>query len=139
MPLFNAGRTRSINEISEANQKEAVLRYEDGIVRALEDVENSLVTLGQERQRSQDLQTAAKSAEAALGRAQSLYDRGQVDLLPLLDAQRARLSVRMGANDSRTQLLLDSVQLYKALGGGWQAFEPATQPASAATISSPQS
>jgi outer membrane protein TolC len=137
MPLFNAGRTRSINEISEANQKEAVLRYEDGIVRALEDVENSLVTLGQERQRSQDLQAAATSADAALGRAQSLYNRGQIDLLPLLDAQRARLNTRVGANDSRTQLLLDSVQLYKALGGGWQPFEP--QPAAATTTPTPKS
>jgi multidrug efflux system outer membrane protein len=139
MPLFNAGRTRAINEIAEAGQKEAVLRYEDGIVRALEDVENALVTLRDERQRSDDLQAAAQSAEAALGRAQSLYDRGQIDLLPLLDAQRARLSVRVGANDSRTQLLLDSVQLYKALGGGWQAFEPATQPASAASTPTPKS
>jgi outer membrane protein TolC len=95
--------------------------------------------LHDERQRSEDLQSAAQSAEAALGRAQSLYDRGQIDLLPLLDAQRARLSVRVGANDSRTQLLLDSVQLYKALGGGWQAFEPATQPASAASTPKPKS
>jgi len=139
MPLFNAGRTRSINDIAEASQKEAVLRYEDGIVRALEDVENALVALHDERQRSEDLQAAAGSAEAALGRAQSMYDRGQIDLLPLLDAQRARLAVRVGANDSRTQLLLDSVQLYKALGGGWQAFEPATQPAAAAAASSPNS
>ena len=107
-------------------------------MRALEDVENSLVALQQERQRARDLQNASASAEAALGRAQSLYDRGQIDLLPLLDAQRARLAVRVGANDSRTQTLLDSVQLYKALGGGWQAFEP--KPASAATSSpTPQS
>ena len=82
-----------------------------------------------ERQRAQSLQTAAASAEAALGRAQSLYDRGQIDLLPLLDAQRARLAVRLSANDSSTQLLLDSVQLYKALGGGWQVFDPITKPA----------
>jgi multidrug efflux system outer membrane protein len=139
MPIFNAGRTRAINEIAEAGQNEAVLRYENGIVRALEDVENALVTLRDERQRSEDLQSAAQSAEAALGRAQSLYDRGQIDLLPLLDAQRARLSVRVGANDSRTQLLLDSVQLYKALGGGWQAFEPAAQPASTASTATPKS
>jgi outer membrane protein TolC len=108
-------------------------------VRALEDVENALVALGQERQRSADLQASASSADAALGRAQSLYDRGQIDLLPLLDAQRARLGTRVSANDSRTQLLLDSVQLYKSLGGGWQAFEPAMQPASTATNTPPQS
>ena len=66
------------------------------------------------------------SAESALSRAQSLYDRGQIDLLPLLDAQRVRLNVSLSANDSDTQLLLDAVQLYKALGGGWQFFEPTT-------------
>jgi outer membrane protein, multidrug efflux system len=128
MPIFNAGRTQGINDIAASAQSEAVLRYEDGIVRALEDVENSLVALADERRRDEALQDAAASAEAALGRAQSLYDRGQIDLLPLLDAQRARLAVRVGANDSNTQLLLDSVQLYKALGGGWQAFEPRTDP-----------
>jgi multidrug efflux system outer membrane protein len=124
MPIFNAGRTQAINDIAAAGQSEAVLRYEDAIVRALEDVENTLTALTQERQRTQDLETASASAEAALGRAQSLYSRGQTDLLPLLDAQRARLAARVAANDGNTQLLIDSVQLYKALGGGWQVFEP---------------
>lgn len=123
MPLFNAGRTQAINEIAESNQAEALARYEDGIVRALEDVENSLVGLREERTRSESLSAAARSADAALGRAQSLYVRGQIDLLPLLDAQRARESVRLGANESQTQLQLASVRLFKALGGGWQAFE----------------
>ena len=116
-----------------------MLRYEDGIVRALEDVENALVTLRDERQRAQLLQSASASAEAALGRAQSLYDRGQIDLLPLLDAQRTRLTVRVSANDSNTQLLLDSVQLYKALGGGWQVFEPVESACRSSASLSPKS
>jgi NodT family efflux transporter outer membrane factor (OMF) lipoprotein len=139
MPLFNAGRTQAINDIAESGQKEAVLHYEDAIVRALEDVENALVALDQERQRAQLLQSAAGSAEAALGRAQSLYNRGQIDLLPLLDAQRARLAVRVDANDANTQLLLDSVQLYKALGGGWEMFEPSTTSTAANVKHSPNS
>jgi len=139
MPIFNAGRTRGINEIAESVQSEALVRYEDAIVRALEDVENALVTLKDERQRAESLQTAAASADAALGRAQSLYDRGQTDLLPLLDAQRTRLTVRIGANDSDTQLLLDSVRLYKALGGGWQVFEPDSPPAATIAARSPHS
>ena len=108
-------------------------------MRALEDVENSLVALRDERQRAELLQSAAASAESALGRAQSLYNRGQIDLLPLLDAQRTRLAVQISANDSSTQLLLDSVQLYKALGGGWQVFEPARQPAAASAATLPHS
>jgi len=139
MPLFNAGRTQAINDIAESGQKEAVLRYEDAIVRALEDVENSLVALDDERQRAQLLQSAAASADSALGRAQSLYDRGQIDLLPLLDAQRVRLSVRIGANDANTQALLDSVQLYKALGGGWEVFEPAAVAPAASALRTPNS
>ena len=128
MPIFDCGRTRAINEIAESGQSEALLRYEDAIVRALEDVENTLVALRDERTRAKLLRGAAASAEAALGRAQSLYDRGQIDLLPLLDAQRTRLSVRVNANESNTKLRLDSVQLFKALGGGWQAFEPGAAP-----------
>ena len=139
MPIFNAGRTQAINDIAESNQRGAVLQYEDAIVRALEDVENALVAMDDERQRAQLLQSAASSADAALGRAQSLYDRGQIDLLPLLDAQRTRLSVRVGSNDANTQLLLDSVQLYKALGGGWQLFEPSATPSAANDSQSPQS
>jgi NodT family efflux transporter outer membrane factor (OMF) lipoprotein len=139
MPIFNAGRTQAINDIAESGQREAVLHYEDALSRALEDVENALVALGDERQRAEALNSAAASADAALGRAQSLYDRGQIDLLPLLDAQRTRLAVRVGANDSNTQLLLDSVQLYKALGGGWEAFEPTATPTAGDAEHSPNS
>jgi len=139
MPIFNAGRTQAINDIAEARQSEAVLRYEDAIVRALEDVENALAAVQNQRQRAETLDSASASAEAAFGRAQSLYSRGQIDLLPLLDAQRSRLTVRVSANDSQTQLLLDSVQLYKALGGGWQAFDPITKPAQANAAPSPTS
>jgi outer membrane protein TolC len=139
MPIFDWGRTRSINEIAGSAQKEALLRYEDAIVRALEDVENALVALRDQRLRTEALQTAAASADAALGRAQSLYDRGQIDLLPLLDAQRTRLNVRVSTNESNTRLLLATVNLFKALGGGWQAFEPDAAASSTEAIHPTQS
>ena len=141
MPIFNAGRTQAINDIAESGQREAraALRGRASCARSRTSRTrwSRSPTNGSARK---SLQSAAASAEAALGRAQSLYDRGQIDLLPLLDAQRARLAVRVGANDSNTQLLLDSVQLYKALGGGWQVFEPAAaNPAAAASPQSPHS
>jgi multidrug efflux system outer membrane protein len=139
MPIFNAGRTQAMNDIAQSGQSEAVLHYEDAIVRALEDVENALTSIQDERERAQLLQSAAQSADAAYGHAQSLYSRGQIDLLPLLDAERTRLAVRVSANDSSTQLLLDSVQLYKALGGGWQVFEPKPARAAANAAHSPNS
>lgn len=131
MPLFDWGRTRSINQIAESGQKEALLRYEDAIVRALEDVENALVSLRDQRMRAESLQIAATAADAALGRARSLYIHGQIDLLPLLDVQRTQLNVRIGADESNTRLMLATVDLFKALGGGWQAFETPASSASA--------
>jgi multidrug efflux system outer membrane protein len=80
---------------------------------------------------------AAASAETAQSRAQSLYNRGQIDLLPLLDSQRARLAARLNANESNTRLLLNSVQLYKALGGGWQVFEQPSNPTASAKADRP--
>jgi outer membrane protein TolC len=124
MPIFNWGRTRAINEIAASAERQALLSYEDAIVGALEDVENALVSVRDVRTRADYLQSAASSADAALNRAQSLYDRGQIDLLPLLDVQRSRLAARVAANDGSTQLLLATVDLYKALGGGWEVFEP---------------
>ena len=108
-------------------------------MRALEDVENALVALRDQRIRAEALQGAAASADAALGHAQSLYNRGQSDLLPLLIAQRTRLNVRVSANDSSTRLLLATVDLFKALGGGWQAFEPVAAPKSANAAHPPHS
>jgi multidrug efflux system outer membrane protein len=131
VPIVNWGRTRGINEMAESAQVEALLHYEDQIVRALEDVENALVALRGERQREDALQNAAAAADAALGHAQSLYDRGRTDLLPLLDAQRTRDAVRLSAIESNTRLLLSAVTLFKALGGGWESFEPNALPASA--------
>jgi multidrug efflux system outer membrane protein len=127
MPIFNAGRTQAINDVAESAQREALIRYESAMVSALEDVENALVALGSERRRAKSLRASSDAAVAALGHARSLYRRGQIDLLPLLDAQRMELATRLGANDSDTQLLLDSVRLYKALGGGWQVFETDSQ------------
>ena len=129
MPIFNAGRTHAINEIAESGQREALLRSRTASCARSRTSRTRWSRCATSASAPKSLQTAAASAEAALGRAQSLYDRGQIDLLPLLDAQRARLAVRLSANDSSTQLLLDSVQLYKALGGGWQVFEPAAQTA----------
>ena len=132
MPILNWGRTRGINEIAESAQVEALLHYEDQIVRALEDVENALVALREERVREDALQNAATAADAALGRAQSLYDRGQIDLLPLLDAERTRLAVRVSAIESHTRLQVAAIALFKALGGGWESFESTAAPATAA-------
>ena len=120
-PLFNAGRLRAAVERQSARERAATLQYERAVLGALQDVENSLVALAQERQRSAVLAAAVDSRRDALRHAQSLHREGQTDLLQLLDAQRGLIVAELAANDSHTQRALGAVQLVKALGGGWYA------------------
>lgn len=120
-PLFNAGRLRAAVERQSARERTATLQYERAVLGALQDVENSLVALAQERERSTLLAAAVDSRREGLWHAQSLHREGQIDLLQLLDAQRGLIAAELAATDSRTQHALGAVQLVKALGGGWYA------------------
>ena len=136
-PLFNAGRLRAAVERQSALQRAATLQYERAVLGALQDVENSLLALAQERERSKALAAAVDSRQEGLRLAQSLYREGQIDLLQLLDAQRALIAAELTATDSQTQRALDAVQLVTALGGGWRTAEsPAAPPPLASSADS---
>jgi NodT family efflux transporter outer membrane factor (OMF) lipoprotein len=118
-PLFNAGRLRAAVEQQSARERVATLQYERAVLTALQDVENSLVALAQERDRSTALQLAVQSRRSALRNAESLQREGQIDLLQVLDAQRGLIAAELAVTDSHTQMALGAVQLVKAMGGGW--------------------
>jgi len=120
LPLFNAGRLRAAIEAQDARQREAALRYERAVLQALQEVESGLEALAQERQRARSVEGALQQRLAALRQAQALHREGQIDLLQLLDVQRAALAAEIDAIDTQEQLALNTVQLFKALGGGWR-------------------
>ncbi len=135
-PLFNAGRLGAAVERQSAREHAATLQYKRAVLGALQDVENSLVALAQERERSTVLAAAVDSRREGLRHAQSLHREGQIDLLQLLDAQRGLIAAELAATESHTQRALGAVQLVKALGGGWYA-EPAVAAATAAATPKP--
>ncbi|MEI8304599.1 MAG: efflux transporter outer membrane subunit [Burkholderiales bacterium] len=128
-PLFNAGRLRAAVERQSARERSTTLQYERAVLGALQDVENSLVALSQERQRADSLRAAVDMRQRGLLLAQSLHREGQIDLLQLLDAQRGLIAAELALTDSQTQVALSAVQLVKALGGGWQTADAASAPA----------
>ena len=128
-PLFNAGRLRAAVEGQDARARSATLHYERAVLSALQDVENSLVALAHERQRSQALAAAVESRRSGLRHAEALHREGQIDLLLLLEAQRGLIAAELAHTDSHTQAALGAVQLVKALGGGWYAEPPPAQTA----------
>lgn len=127
MPLFNAGRIRAGIDVQSAKAREHLATWHRAVLVAVEEVEDSLLAREQEALRAISLMAASEARRASLQHAQSLRREGQIDLLPLLDVQRALLAAELSLSESRTQQALNSVQLYKALGGGWASFEPTTR------------
>ena len=95
----------------------------------VEEVEDSLLARSQELSRAASLAAAVDACRQSLVHAQALRREGQIDLLALLDVQRSLLAADLALAESRTQQALNDVQLYKALGGGWE-------PAASTTTSS---
>lgn len=119
-PVFNAGRLRAARDRQSAKAREATLQYERAVLLALQDVENSLVSMSAARERKAELDAAASSQRQGLQHAQSLYREGQIDRLSWLDAQRATIVAELAAIDGHTLGALSVVQLIQSLGGGWQ-------------------
>ena len=118
--LFDGGRLRSWIAVQNAVQEQALIAYEKTLLTAFEDVENALTAYATGRQRVAARQQAAASARQANMLARTLYQAGAADFQKVLDTDRTRLSAEDGLASAEAELLSAVVQLYKALGGGWQ-------------------
>jgi NodT family efflux transporter outer membrane factor (OMF) lipoprotein len=119
--LFAGGRLRSQVALSEATRSELVENYAQAILTSLQEVENALSAVDTGARREDLLAQTAAQAREAYRLASVRYESGAQDLLTVLDSLRSRLS----ADDSLVQARLvryqTSVDLVKALGGGWEA------------------
>jgi NodT family efflux transporter outer membrane factor (OMF) lipoprotein len=123
--LFDGGRLRSQFRAQRAATEGALATYRQSVLTALEDVENALAALNAARQRQVEFTIALDAANnsAILSRIQ--YRSGLTSFDQLLDAERSLVSARDGLASSRADESLALVQLYRALGGGW---DPNTAP-----------
>ncbi|HIZ50389.1 MAG TPA: efflux transporter outer membrane subunit [Candidatus Pseudomonas excrementavium] len=119
-PIFDGGRLRAQVEISEASQQEALIGYQRAILDALIDADTALGALQQARRQYQLQQAATAESELAFELAQARYKAGAIDLQNLLDTQRSYFQSQDSLVQQRAAWLLATVDLYRALGGGWQ-------------------
>lgn len=138
-PVFDAGRIRARIEIANAVQEQAFLQWEQTVLQALSDTEVALVAYTQEQQRYQTLTNSVTANQRSVATSTQLYERGLGDFLNVLTAQTSLFQAQDAQVVSRQTISTNLVQLYKALGGGWeQPVAPTTQPvASAAPPAAP--
>jgi NodT family efflux transporter outer membrane factor (OMF) lipoprotein len=124
-PLIDRGQIRANIRVQNARQEQAVAAYENTILLALEEVEDSLVGYAKEQIRRQILADAVKANRRAVELANELYSKGLTDFLTVLEAERTLYAAEIQLSQSERAVSTDLVSLYKALGGGWEILEPA--------------
>ena len=124
LPIFAGGRLKSTLELRKAQQIEAAIAYRKTVLQAWHEVVNAMVSYRLERERRGSLQAQTQHARQALSLARDRYKEGVTDFLTVLDAERTLLEASQQHATSTTNVSLDMVQLFKALGGGWETTFP---------------
>ncbi|MFC6647084.1 efflux transporter outer membrane subunit [Granulicella cerasi] len=119
-PLFAGGRLKNDLKAAEATQQEVVVNYQKTIASAFRDVSNALIVYqkSKEDRIAQEKQTEAASQSVKLARLR--YDNGRSSYLEVLTNDTNLFSAQLNLASVQEQEALSLVQLYAALGGGWQ-------------------
>lgn len=121
LPIIDAGKFAARTERAEARQHQASATYQRAVENAFRDVADTLVSLRLAEENDADQQQRLATARATLQLARERYQAGYSPYLEVLDAQRTAADASIAAVRGREQRLGYSVDLFKALGGGWQA------------------
>jgi outer membrane protein, multidrug efflux system len=119
-PIFNAGQIRSTVRLAQAQQQEAVLTYQQTIQGAFRDVSDALLAYQQNQEFRAQEELLARAAQDAAQLSGKRYEAGTTNYLEVLTNDTNYLTAELGLAQARLNELLALVQIYKALGGGWQ-------------------
>jgi NodT family efflux transporter outer membrane factor (OMF) lipoprotein len=118
-PIFNAGRLRANVRLTEAVQREMLVRYERAIHTAFREVSDSLAAYRKTSEQRAQQERLVEALRASTRLSTQRYDGGVDNYLQVLDAQRNLFQGELDLARLRQQQLASIVQLYRALGGGW--------------------
>ncbi len=118
-PIFAGGRITSGVELAEAQQRSALAQYERAIQTGFRDVSDALVQYQKVREIRAQRELLVTSLQDRKRLAYMRYRGGVDTLLNALDADRDLFNAELSLAQARLNELLSLVQLYKALGGGW--------------------
>jgi multidrug efflux system outer membrane protein len=119
-PIFTAGRTRSQVALAEAREQELVLTYQQAIKQAFREVSDALIGYRKTREFREQQGLLVGSAQDARRLAQLRYEGGATSYLEVLDADTRLFSAELGFAQAQSNELASLVEIYRALGGGWQ-------------------
>ena len=119
LPIFDMGRIRSNIKLQETLNEEDLITYQQTVLTALKEVEDSLIASNKEQERRDALIKAVGFNQKSVELSTALYVQGEADFLNVLEAQRSLYTTEDALASSTQTFSTQLVALYKALGGGW--------------------
>jgi NodT family efflux transporter outer membrane factor (OMF) lipoprotein len=119
--IFDGGRVRNQIRVEDARTEQALARYEQTVLNALEDVENAMVSYVREKERMGILERSVNAAQKSVELVRVLYVNDLTDFQNLLDMERTLFVQQDQFADSEGMVSKNLIRIYKALGGGWDS------------------
>lgn len=119
VPIFTAGKLRSNVKLTEAQQQQALLTYQQTIQQAFRDVSDSLIAYQKNREFREQQELLTASAEDSAKLAQIRYEAGVASYLEVLTNDTNFFAAQLNLATAQQNELTALVQVYNALGGGW--------------------
>ena len=119
-PIFNKRQIKTQKEVADAQQEQALLEFKRSLLVAGNEVSNALYTYDAETEKFEYRKLEVEALRNAETNSSELLRNGYANYLDLLTARQSALNAELNVIDSKLQQLLSIVDLYEALGGGWQ-------------------
>jgi multidrug efflux system outer membrane protein len=120
---FDLGRVHQRIKQREAAADGALARYEQTVLRALEETDASMTDYVKSLAKQEHLRESARASANAAMLARARFDNGAADFLTVLDAERTMLEAQDRLARTQTQTATSLLAMYKALGGGFRPVE----------------
>lgn len=119
-PIFSGGALEGALSASKAQRAELAEQYKKIVLTSFQEVQDALAAETAARERVTQYTLATAQAQKAYDLVRQRFDAGVVDFITLLDAQRSLFSAQDALISARQDQLFAAIDLFKALGGGWQ-------------------
>ncbi len=119
-PLYTGGMLQAGVRLAEAQQQQALLAYQQAIQNAFRDVSDALVAYQKTREAREQQELLAAAAQESTRLAHVRYDGGRTAYLEVLTNETNYLAAELALSQARRNEVLSLVQIYSALGGGWE-------------------
>jgi multidrug efflux system outer membrane protein len=120
-PIWNGGRLDANLDAAKARQLQAELDYRDSVAIAFKEVRDALGAHGEARASLVTSQRRSDALQRAAQLTRLRFEGGEASRLLVIDAERLALLAQLQVQDERRGLLSAQAEVYRALGGGWQA------------------